>query len=184
MQIREKLFKMSKVFDEIFIAPSSDLGNIPQGEIPFIGRTASNNGIQAEVNVDSSKVIKGGCITVSMVGTNVAKFHQYDFTCSQNILVLKNNNLNKYNAFYLVAVIDKYLMSKRYGYGHPVSLKRFVKDCLPLPVDVNGNPDYAFMESYMKQKEQESLDRYRKFVSNRLKELQDYKEVWGGGTKP
>jgi hypothetical protein len=158
--IKEESFEISKIFDEIYIAPSSDLGNITRGKVPFVGRTASNNGLQAEVNTKDIKIIKKHCITISMVGTNVAKFHQYDFTCSQNILVLRSKTLNKSIAFYLITILDKYLISKGYGYGHPVSLKRFKKDYIPLPVNQNHEPDYEYMENYMKALEYQKLSKY------------------------
>lgn len=175
--MNETIFKISDIFDEISIASSSDLGNTPKGYIPFIGRTANDNGIQGEVKVEKESIVSGNCITVSMVGTNVSKYHHYKFTCSQNILVLRNKHLNKYNAQYLISILDKYLFTKGYGYGHPVSLKRFRRDYIPLPANSQDNPDYGFMEAYMRQKEQEKLDKYKQFVSKRLAELHDYKEV-------
>ncbi|MFW5804213.1 MAG: restriction endonuclease subunit S [bacterium] len=46
-----------------------------------------------------------------------------------------------------------------------------------LPVTNSGKPDYAFIEQYMKKKEQKKIDAYKKFIANRIKDLEKVKEV-------
>jgi len=46
---------------------------------------------------------------------------------------------------------------EKYGYGYKMGTGRLKRQRILLPVDINNNPDWAFMEAYMKQKEQEIL---------------------------
>ena len=57
--------------------------------------------------------------------------------------------MNKYIAFFLIAVLR---MEKfRYDYGRKWTVDKQMKDTqIKLPVDAHGNPDYDFMERYIK----------------------------------
>lgn len=151
-------FEIGSLFDKVSIAPSSDMNALVSGDIPFVGRSSTGNGLQSEVSVEDTKVIDGNSITIGMVGEPTAFYHKYSFTCSQNILVLQlNDNMNEHTAMFLNTVLNKHLDAKGYGYGHPVSLLRIRRDVIQLPVTPNGEPDWNFMEQYMKRIENDIM---------------------------
>ncbi|MDR0663634.1 MAG: restriction endonuclease subunit S [Spirochaetaceae bacterium] len=139
-------FKIDDLFT-LSIAASSDLGSLERGNVPFIGRTENNNGLQAFVSV--GKVNKGKCITVSMVGTFNALWQEHDFAASQNILVLRNGSLNVYRALFIVTIIN-IMIKNKYSYNRPIQKIKFINNTIALPVDKTGSPDWQFMENYIK----------------------------------
>ena len=46
---------------------------------------------------------------------------------------------------------------EKYGYGYKMGTGRLKRQRILLPVDASDNPDWAFMEAYMKQKEKQIL---------------------------
>jgi restriction enzyme, beta subunit len=167
-----KEFYFSDIFEQIYIAPSSDSNKLEKGEVVFIGRSSTNNGLQDFVEVNGKKIIKGNCITISMVGEPRAFYHTYNFTCSQNILVLRNDNyLNKNVAMYLCSIINNYLIDKGYGYGYPVGLKRVLRNKILLPVDTEERPDWRFMEDYIKQEMKVQSGKVASYYENKLMKL-------------
>ena len=54
-----KEFYFSDIFEQIYIAPSSDSNKLEKGEVVFIGRSSTNNGLQDFVEVNSKKNNKG-----------------------------------------------------------------------------------------------------------------------------
>ena len=137
------------------------------GDIPFLASTDSNNGVTEyysledikqwdkvgeEDNTLDKKLFEGNCITVTVNGSVCNAYYQADtFTCSHDItaLYLKKHRLNSYIATFLCAVImkEKY----RWSYGRkPHDVKKFGRSIIKLPVDANGNPDWQFMEDYIK----------------------------------
>lgn len=147
-------FKFTYIFTEIFIAMATDSNKLRQGNIPYIGRSSINNGFQGEYDVDLRKKVNSNSITVSMVGEPRAYYQPYDFACSQNILVLRNDSkLNKHNSKFLCSIINQYLYKKGFGYGYPVGLNRVKRNSLLLPIDENGEPNWQFMEEYIKQEQ-------------------------------
>ena len=167
-----KEFYFSDIFEQIYIAPSSDSNKLEKGEVVFIGRSSTNNGLQDFVEVNGKKIIKGNCITISMVGEPRAFYQVYDFTCSQNILILRNDKyLNKNISLYLSSLIDNYLKSKGYGYGYPVGLKRVLRNKLLLPITSDGSPNWQFMEDYIKQEMKAQSQKIITYYENKLMKL-------------
>lgn len=186
-RVKWKAFYFSEVFDKIYIAKSTDLNKLDAGETVFIGRSSENNGLQDFVNIESKKIVSKNCITISMVGEPRAFYHTYNFTCSQNILVLRNDNyLNKNVAMYLCSIINNYLIDKGYGYGYPVGLKRVLRNKIMLPVDTEERPDWKFMEDYIKQEMKVQSDKVAFYYENKLMKLGfelldldvEWKEFW------
>lgn len=147
-----RAFEVGQLFSEIKIALSSDSNHLKKGNTPFVGRSYNFNGYQGLYNVEKFKINEAGLITLSMVGTPVSFIQPFEFACSQNILLLKCNNNNFYAKLFIVTIINKSLKDGGYGYGHPMSLFRFKRKKVKLPISLNGLPDYNFMEQYIKEK--------------------------------
>lgn len=158
-----KEFGVNKLFS-ISIAKSADIGNLEEGETPFVGRTDINNGIQGLV--EPKGITKGQCITISMVGTNVALYQEKDFQASQNIAVLRNKNLTPHSALFVCSMIN-FEMKLKYSYGRTVGKGNIENMILRLPILRNPDgtividgtnqysekgyvPDWGFMENYIK----------------------------------
>ena len=170
-----KQFGMSEVFREIYISPANDLGKMASGDTPCIGRSQSNNGFAGEFEIERKKINKGGCITVSMVGVPRAFFQKHDFGCSQNILIMRNDELGGAILQALCPVLN--LQLKQYNYGYPVSLERFNKKRLMLPVTDSGEPDYAYMAEYTRRMREAMLAKYRAYVEERIAEIGEVVEI-------
>lgn len=141
------------LFESITIAKSSDLNTlqIQEDGFNYVGRTRENNGITAKVDInsgDDSKINEGNCITVVMVGDSTCStFYQADnFYASQNMLVLRNNHINKYVGIFLKNIIsqEKY----RFSYGRTLTKGYFEKMKLKIPIK-NDSPDWDFMQNYV-----------------------------------
>lgn len=160
------------IFDNIYIAKSTDQNKLKAGNVPFIGRSSINNGLQGEYFVEKEKINKGNSLTISMVGEPKCFYQKYSFTCSQNILVLQNNEfINITNSKFLIPIIDNYLKAKGYGYGYPVGKERVLRNKLLLPVDKNNQINWNFMEEYIKERENKQREELKEYYKSRLLDL-------------
>ena len=140
------------LYDDIFTivrGESEYLINMNEGGYPYISTSSKNSGIIAyvdEFNHENNK------ITLSYDGTvGEAFYHTNRFFASEKIAVLdlKNYKLNKYIAMFLTTLIR--LEQYRFNYGLKWSIEsRMRKSIINLPVDSFGNPDWQFMEDYIK----------------------------------
>ncbi len=137
-------------------------------DVPFIGATENNNGITSFASKDEiratkkdgefdesysigEKIYSPNCITVSNNGSVGNAFYQIrPFTCSHdiNILYLKDRELNPYIAIFLCCIIE--LEKYRWNYGRKWRPMRMPKSIIKLPVDEYNNPDWKYMEEYIK----------------------------------
>ena len=100
---------------------------------------------------DFAKTYDGNCITVNYNGSVGEAFYQdQPFWASDdvNVLQLKDHLLNENIAMFLITLIkaNKY----RFSYGRKWTLDKMSESEIPLPIDEKGNPDWSFMEQYIK----------------------------------
>ena len=176
--LNERTWKKFLIMD-IFLMRNGFYNTKPQesdnGDIPFIGASAVNNGITSwhtledieaapkAGNADkkvgrnqniNQKIFDGNCICVTNNGSvGYAHYQENRFTCSHDVNPLYANpkmkwRMNKYNALFLCGIIEQERF--RWAYGRKWRPSRMKESVISLPVDVTGNPDWEFMENYSK----------------------------------
>ncbi|MEB2803556.1 N-6 DNA methylase [Campylobacter upsaliensis] len=118
-----------------------------EGNTPFISRTALNNGCDGYVEVEAKFITKGNCISIGAEGI-YAFYQKEDFATGTNICVLRNEKLNQYVALFVCAVLNHEIY--RYSYGRARNLGRVENETIKLPINHKGEPDFEFMENYIK----------------------------------
>jgi hypothetical protein len=123
--------------------------HMKEGATPFIGAIDSNNGYRQYVNVEPNQ--EGNTITVNYNGNGVAEafYQSIPFWASDDVNVLYSKfTLTPYVAMFICALIRK--EKYRFSYGRKWHLDRMKQSVIRLPVTASGEPDWAFMESYIK----------------------------------
>ena len=119
------------------------------GNIPYIGAVASNNGRTAFISNDKWLHSKN-TISVSYNGSIAEAFYQDSiFWATDDVNVLYPKFImNKYIAFFIITLIrrEKY----RFNYGRKWDKELMQQSSIKLPTDSDGNPDWQFMENYIK----------------------------------
>lgn len=114
-----------------------------------ISNTALNNGINA-IYTDK-KYNNKNTITLGTRGNDFKAFyHEYDVIPVVRVINLKSVNfeLNKFTALFLCTIFNK--SSNKFSYGRFLSGKNILNETILLPVDKDNNPNWSFMESYIK----------------------------------
>jgi hypothetical protein len=121
--------------------------------IPFIGRSATNNGIVDYVKKRNGYINKGNVITLALDGSTGSTFYQkYEFSSGQNIwlLIPKTDKLQNFTpkiALYLVTSIRKAV--KEYSYNLSLTKTRLQKIYIFLPINKDKKIDISFIENEM-----------------------------------
>ena len=151
---------------DIQIGNNLDLCDLQPGDINFVSRTSKNNGVSAFVSVSGdANLFPAGSLTVVLVGSILETFVQVkSFVTSQNIAVLtpKKPMTLKEKLWYCCCIKAN---AFRYNYGRNAHSTLKILDLpdmpdwakeveiftyIKLPVDINGNPDWQWMEDYIK----------------------------------
>lgn len=124
-------------------------------EIAYIGAKKSDNGVMRYVKRVENLVSHGNCIVFIGDGQGSVGYSLYqpvDFIGSTTLIVGYNENLNPYNAAFLVSVLD--LERFRYSFGRKYKKEVVANTIIQLPaikLDNGGyTPDWKYMEDFVK----------------------------------
>lgn len=132
------------------------------GKKPFIGATDNGNGITGFVG-NTNKSQDSNVLGVNYNGApGIAFYHPYTALFSDDVkrLKLKDESHNTKNVLLFMASI---VMKQRgkYSYGYKFNASRMNRQKLYLPVNNQGQPDYDYMEQYIKNK---MIQKYKKYL--------------------
>jgi hypothetical protein len=119
-----------------------------EGNTPCIRPIESNNGVYDFIDLNPNH--EGNSITVNYNGSVAEAFYQpvpYFALDDVNVLYPKFD-LNPFIAMFLITLIRKEKF--RFNYGRKWHLGRMRESTIKLPVTPEGNPDWDFMEKYIK----------------------------------
>lgn len=147
-------FTLGKIVESVQNGKSynaSDLTSAADGAdyVSYVTRTDKNNGISMYIQAeDYDGLEKANAITIGDTTATIF-FQDHDFITGPHIIVIRASWFNVYTANFIITLLNQ----EKYRY--PVFGRAFTKDLiaateLNLPVDDNGNPDYQFMEDYIK----------------------------------
>lgn len=117
--------------------------------VAYVTRTDENNGVSMYVQPDEySGLERANAITIGDTTATIF-FQEHDFITGPHIIVIRADWLNVYTAAFIISLLN---MEK---YRYPVFGRAFTKDLIKttklyLPVNEKGEPDYEFMEDYIK----------------------------------
>ena len=123
-----------------------------RGNVPYIASGNYNNGVLSYLSPKTNETLdKGNCISVSPIDGS-AFYQPIDFMgrggAGSSIVLLYNAHLNMYNGLFIATMIHK--ACSKYIYNNMGGKDAISKESISLPSDKNGEPDYKYMENYMK----------------------------------
>lgn len=146
-------FSCENIFDIIDKCKRSNAeGLLTDGDdINYIGAKKTNNGFMRRVKKADKLVSEGNCIVFIGDGQGSVGYTTYqenDFIGSSTLSCGYSTKLNEYNALFIVSVLD--LERYKYSFGRKYGKDQVKKSKIKLPVKKDGEPDWQFMEYYIK----------------------------------
>ena len=126
--------------------------------VNFVGRSADNNGVAGKVDIVYDKKgvkvepYKAGCITIALGGSLGSTYLQDEpFYTSQNVSVMEfADEVSDYAKLFLCTLIHNESLYKYFPFGRELNTHIRTDFGFTLPVDTEGNPNWQFMEDYIK----------------------------------
>ena len=123
------------------------------GEI-FVDNTICNTGCLCFLGINILTIgvefgkIRGKALEIG--DTTATCFYQSkEFITGDHMVVIRADSwLNKYTGLFVVAILQN--EQYKYSYGRAYLMDRIKDTTIKLPIDSDGNPDWQFMENYMK----------------------------------
>ena len=135
--------------------------DLEDGDINYITRSASYNGFSRTCG-NEDHLNKGNCITIGAEGF-VAFWQTDDFVAGNKVYALRHPKLNEINGLFVCTTLNA--LSSRYSFADARVLDKIKVEVIKLPATSDGQPDWDYMESYMKavmEESEKSLENLKK----------------------
>ncbi|WP_418751543.1 restriction endonuclease subunit S [Frisingicoccus sp.] len=153
------------------------------GNIPYITSGSQNNGIGYFVSNKNNTLDKGYIAFNRNGAVGIAFYHPYWSVMGNDCrkIHLSKADENIYVGLFVATAIS--MQSKSFSYSRKLGTARANKLQIMLPVTDDGEPDYQFMEDYVRELMTVKRKQYRNYVEKRLAELGLDVNIPGGGYK-
>lgn len=147
-----KRFAMKDLFQKFERGKVHSQSSLPDGEGYFyVGAKKDQNGVMCQCGYDEDLISKKNCLIFICNGEGSVGYSLYmdrDFYASGDLVLAYGDFLNRYNALFITTLLDrerpKYSFGRKYG--------RYIKETtIPLPVDDKGQPDWKYIDVFVKQ---------------------------------
>lgn len=145
-------FELQQIFNEIIPVKGKKADSYSVGKTPYITTTSFKNGLAYFVSGSETEMSPKNTLTIDPIGGKVF-FHPYKFIgrggAGSAVNILKNEKFEKYILLFLATAIELN-SSKKASYGTQLNGRRLRQQKIMLPIDYNDQPDWQFMEDYIK----------------------------------
>ena len=151
-----KYFKLRDLFKI-----DKERGTFPRGKVHskdellegdeyfYVGAKKKENGVMYRCGYCAEQISKGNCILFICNGQGSVGYANYmdvDFMASGDIALGYSDRLNKYNALFLVTILDK----ERFKYSFGRKWGKYLPDTEILLPSKDDDVDWEYMEEYIK----------------------------------
>lgn len=164
-----KAFKLIDLF-EYNRGNQNKMNSLTDGDYPLVSAKNINNGLKAFVKENDKSIYDGNSMSLNNDGdggVGIAYYQPHDYYLDSHCTALyPKNTKSRLVMLFLCASTTK--QRSLFSHGHSISEKRLKKIMIMLPIAYDGRPDYAFMEQYIREREDKLKQKYIDFVNAEL----------------
>ena len=164
-----KAFKLIDLF-EYNRGNQNKMNSLTDGDYPLVSAKNINNGLKSFVKENDKSIYDGNSMSLNNDGdggVGIAYYQPHDYYLDSHCTALyPKNTKSRLVMLFLCASTTK--QRSLFSHGHSISEKRLKKIMIMLPTADDVQPDYAFMEQYIKERESNLKQKYVDFVNAEL----------------
>lgn len=158
-----KTFILHEIFD-IEYGSKLDIGKMTHNnpKIAFVSRTGANNGVIDYVDkIEGINIYKAGSLTLALGGTiGTCCVQLEDFYTSQNVaVIIPKYELSTETKLFVANIISNECRTRYRAFGRELNSHIKTDLSIKLPQTANHEPDWNFMNDYMKSLSNETTKR-------------------------
>lgn len=145
-------FKLSELFEPEFTDGDNKVGQLEEDDtgVNLIGPLNRNNGILGKF-ISKTKIFPKNTLTWDMFGTCYWQKEPYQTVSHGHVLVLNPKvQINSASLLYLATILTKLGHQKQFGYTNMLTINKYNKLYIKLPIDAEGEPDWEYMDNQVR----------------------------------
>ena len=156
-------FDITELFDMSLPKGDLQVKKVDDGDVPLITPSNFNNGMLQRISKHSpSTLYDKDSLTVDMFGNAYYQEEEFFVTAHGHVnVLLPKMPLNVYTGTFLASIIRNMFFEK-YGFNEMCTQKVLKAESIWLPITPTGEPDYQYMENYMR----EIMNKSEQVISN------------------
>lgn len=148
-----KPFKLGLLFS-IIRGNSGPKNKLAGGNTPLVSAKKVNNGLDSLVKAPQKATLYKDVVSINTNGdggAGIAYYHSYNFIATQDVSILEHKSkLTACQQLFIVSSINAQRKKLFFGFGNKLTSNRLRNLSIMLPSTESGEPNWQFMEDYIK----------------------------------
>lgn len=146
----------------------NNMNSLVLGEDMLVSAKNTNNGLKGFFTSTHLKkgIFKGNCLTLNNDGdggVGLAYYQPYEFLLDTHVYALyPKDKLSRQTMLFVAQALSKQRIC--FSHGYSINQNRLKGIKIMLPVSEQGEPDFLFMEQYIKERESQLIQKYKDFI--------------------
>lgn len=147
-------FRVGELFDAALSKDDIQPKVIVEGNTPLVSSGKENNGIIALIDNKNARLWEANTLTVDMFGKVFYQEQPYYAVSHGRVnILMPRMPMTKHCMQFIGCAIER-VTTDKYAFSEMCTGTKLLKDVILLPKDKTGQPDWAYMEEYMRKVEE------------------------------
>lgn len=147
-------FRVGELFDAFLSKDDIQPKAIVEGNTPLVSSGKENNGIIAFIDNKNARLWEANTLTVDMFGKVFYQEQPYYAVSHGRVnILMPRMPMTKHCMQFIGCAIER-VTTDKYAFSEMCTGTKLLKDVILLPKDKTGQPDWAYMEEYMRKVEE------------------------------
>lgn len=158
-------FRVGELFDAFLSKDDIQPKAIVEGNTPLVSSGKENNGIIACIDNKNARLWEANTLTVDMFGKVFYQGQPYYAVSHGRVnILMPRMPMTKHCMQFIGCAIER-VTTDKYAFSEMCTGTKLLKDVILLPKDETGQPDWAYMEEYMRKVERKTDGMLNQFIS-------------------
>lgn len=147
-------FRVGELFDAALSKDDIQPKVIVEGNTPLVSSGKENNGIIAFIDNKNARLWEANTLTVDMFGKVFYQEQPYYAVSHGRVnILMPRMPMTKHSMQFIGCAIER-VTTDKYAFSEMCTGTKLLKDVIMLPKGKTGQPDWAYMEEYMREMEE------------------------------
>lgn len=157
-------FRVGELFDAFLSKDDIQPKAIVEGNTPLVSSGKENNGIIAFIDNKNARLWEANTLTVDMFGKAFYQEQPYYAVSHGRVnILMPRMPMTKHCMQFIGCAIER-VTTDKYAFSEMCTGTKLLKDVILLPKDKTGQPDWAYMEEYMRKVEEKTENTLNQFM--------------------